>query len=111
MDPFLVGTSKWLEFIRSPVLVEPAHALCLERSWRISIVDHERLVSRFEQRDDRIAANPQAHDRTVDGPPARKSKRTVRAAGCVQHHERTVEPTRSEEHTSELQSQSNLVCR
>src|SRR2546428_155009 len=59
----------------------------------INNADHERLVSRFEQRDDRIAANPQAHDRTVDGPPARKSKRTVRAAGCVQHHERTVEPT------------------
>src|SRR5688572_32051713 len=36
------------------------------------------------------------------------ARRVARAAGVARH---VVVPLRSEEHTSELQSQSNLVCR
>src|SRR3989475_5032432 len=37
--------------------------------------------------------------------------REARAAGALQHPNIVTLKTRSEEHTSELQSQSNLVCR
>src|SRR5688572_31568780 len=46
-------------------------------------------------------------------PPAttrRRSQRPSRCAGCRTARRRST-PCRSEEHTSELQSQSNLVCR
>src|SRR2546430_11557158 len=51
-----------------------------------------------------------------DSPPrgSRPSRRTRRAGGCRRSRairQRTCRTSRSEEHTSELQSQSNLVCR
>src|SRR5688572_31737938 len=42
-----------------------------------------------------------------DGEPARRRRSALRNVGWSY----LVEPNRSEEHTSELQSQSNLVCR
>src|SRR2546427_2699620 len=44
----------------------------------------------------------------TDGPPP---ERITRAAGCREWDEAGREYVRSEEHTSELQSQPNLVCR
>src|SRR5688572_31875578 len=39
------------------------------------------------------------------------SARCCRASGCSAKYCRVISARRSEEHTSELQSQSNLVCR
>src|SRR3712207_7960712 len=40
-----------------------------------------------------------------------RSLLSVRTAAAEQRHEITLEPARSEEHTSELQSRQYLVCR
>src|SRR2546427_9345566 len=54
------------------------------------------------------------HHRRLAGRTARRAARRVDQAGArarLENDRRLVFPTRSEEHTSELQSQSNLVCR
>src|SRR2546430_3279465 len=52
----------------------------------------------------RIPACPRAGCRN-------RSRRTARRGSASRHQARSPDPPRSEEHTSELQSQSNLVCR
>src|SRR6266478_8191201 len=49
--------------------------------------------------------------RSSDLTPTRDSSSRPFHTGCKQGSKRAVVPPRSEEHTSELQSQSNLVCR
>src|SRR5437016_8085269 len=66
----------------------------------VQVPDHQRIQ--------KIAANPQGRDRDGCGDQVGKHGRTflLRKASA-----RPGLPTRSEEHTSELQSLTNLVCR
>src|SRR3989442_9376811 len=91
-EPLVGRAPERLELVRPPVLVELPHALRFERAWWITVVDHERLVSRLEQRDHRISTDAQSRNRAVDRPPAGKGQRTVPAAGGIQYHQWTVEP-------------------
>src|SRR5207302_3573976 len=70
--------------------------LCRQRS-RIRVPDHQRAVRRFEKRrsgEGKAARDGAVRLRQDRGRPARK-----------------IDQARSEEHTSELQSRENLVCR
>src|SRR5688572_32272848 len=68
--------------------------------FRSDLIPHKPRPSFFEKGRASLAAGQSLLDATA------------RASGCTGHDVRDERPTsRSEEHTSELQSQSNLVCR
>src|SRR5206468_10899417 len=65
-------------------------------------------------RDTCLAARRDRHDRGALRPAAERRARPStpdRAAGLARRARAEVPPARSEEHTSELQSRSDLVCR
>src|SRR2546430_6025963 len=81
---------------RSDVIVVARHAICRTRAERLCGVALSVVVARAVWARVRLAAVAHA------------IVRALRALGAV---ELALAHRRSEEHTSELQSQSNLVCR
>src|SRR5690606_41916050 len=68
-------------------------------------------ATRFRSRD--LGAIPRRDPQPLAGA-AKRQRRRVDApdrGGCAQRDQRDPDPPRSEEHTSELQSRENLVCR
>src|SRR5205085_11282052 len=89
------------------------YTLSLHDALPISALIHADVVNRHLLREDcgRVGvAGPVAADRFVEKQEERVVEDPLRARGQVCGRARLVE-LRSEEHTSELQSQSNLVCR
>src|SRR2546427_545568 len=76
---------------------------------QMPVLDGFGLLERIRQSEDpRVRGIPVI---VISGDEEDATKKRARAAGANDFITKTTDGTRSEEHTSELQSQSNLVCR
>src|SRR2546430_7133734 len=90
--------------------------LMIRRPPRSTLFPYTTLFRSFDCLRSRPSENPQAHRGGLEiaRAPAQKGARGRGQAVRGKPHsrwQRRIRPRRSEEHTSELQSQSNLVCR
>src|SRR5690606_39490516 len=81
-----------------------------------SVIDdgaHRGRVRRVEVRTDHLDALARERSHRLVGRPAVRGERHLRTCGgeVLHHPEADADTSRSEEHTSELQSRENLVCR
>src|SRR2546430_8318109 len=80
--------------------------------FRSAAVEPERILDRKQPRGQCGAAEQDCYARDSRRRcPDRAQQGIARAAGRLEVARLHEQPNRSEEHTSELQSQSNLVCR